>query len=178
MAHRPCAHGGPHLRCSASRNGAPEQRRALHHHPGSLPGPRQRAPAFQGASRLRRWGLGSARQPAVPGASPSLLLTPAVDVASPASLSLFLMPAVNVASPASLSLFPTPAVDVASPASPALTWLWHRAGFSEHSRTRVASLGERGCRGAPGEVRSPSGLPGFVSPRWSLCSPLPASVVW
>ena len=178
MAHRPCAHGGPHLRCSASRNGAPEQRRALHHHPGSLPGPRQRAPAFQGASRLRRWGLGSARQPAVPGASPSLLLTPAVDVASPASLSLFPTPAVDVASPASLSLFPTPAVDVASPASPALTWLWHRAGFSEHSRTRVASLGERGCRGAPGEVRSPSGLPGFVSPRWSLCSPLPASVVW
>ena len=37
-------HGGPHLLCSASRNGGPEQRRALHHCPGSLPGPRQRFP--------------------------------------------------------------------------------------------------------------------------------------
>ena len=50
VAHRPCAHGGPRLRCSASRNGGPEQRRALHHRPGSLPGSRQQAPAFQGAS--------------------------------------------------------------------------------------------------------------------------------
>lgn len=155
MAHRPCATVDPTSSAQPQETGVLSREEPSITAQGPSRGP-------DSASRLRRWGLGSARQPAVPGASPFLLLMPAIDVASPASLLLFLIPAVDIVSPASL----------------ALTWLCHRAGFSEHSRTGVASLGERGCQGAPGEVRSPSGLPGFVSPRWSLCSPPPATVVW